>query len=139
MKFEVSPLDPSELKLCLATWKRSLRERVKLPTTAFYALAEVEIEGKILANLPLLLAARMGRVCVGWICAEPDSDGVFIRYCYVKSAYRRRGVAKHLLAGAIERLADASGDGLMYDVPVWPEYREAFDRYGLERVDGVWD
>ena len=132
-EFSISPLVPSELNLLLSSWKLSLEEHRPqgLSRASFFRLQGAVIED-ILSRYPLVLAARSlidPELVLGWIAASHSTSGAIVWHCFVKEGYRRRGIAKRLLASVRQELPS---DDVLYVSDTYQ--REAADRYA-ERVD----
>lgn len=134
----IGTLTPDEMSLCLNSWHLSLvppkgrspdpRLRAMRKSDA-HALLTVEIDA-VMARYPLRLAYRRDGVVLGWICADAADDGVTVWYVYVKSPYRRQGIGRALLRGALMHLGPLAGDGLHYRYRTHAE--PTARRYGFE-------
>lgn len=113
--YDISAMEPAEINFCLSSWKKSFREANPNVRTDAYYLAQGVVCDEILQRFPTLLAARNpDGVCLGWICAEATPDAALVvHYTYVKSPYRRLGIAKNLLSAALDAHPEA-GEAFIY-------------------------
>jgi GNAT superfamily N-acetyltransferase len=117
LSYEIARLAPSELNMVLKSWKKSYREAVPDQRTDDFYLAQGNICDAILARFPVLLTARApSGVALGWICGESTDKALVLHYANVKSAYRRNGVFKALLAALIDECPDAGPVNLLTHV-----------------------
>lgn len=95
-----------DVALIMSSWLRSHKQNGpqerKLTNTVYFS-NHVPIVRALVARCPILVAELEGvrDEALGWVCYdEPDADRFVVHYVYVKSVYRKQGVAKTLLKGA---------------------------------------
>ncbi len=113
LAYTISPVEPDELNFVLSSLKRSFREFCgELRTNDYYRLQGAVCD-ELLSRFPLVLEARNpDGVLLGWLLCEATPQAFVLHYSYVKSYARRKGVAKALLAAALDALPDA-GEALL--------------------------
>lgn len=88
---------PQHMAFITDTWMKSYRRAPEVrdvPKDIYSAGMRARVERLLKASE--VYVASAGGVYVGWSCF----DGERTHYCYVKSLYRRQGIATSLLQGA---------------------------------------
>ncbi len=94
---------PDELNLIRHDWFLSFRREMKpSPRPDIYSLGQNVIIDRLIAAFPPIVATleSVPEEVIGWACREFDRS--VTHYCYVKHAYRRRGVATVLTANTLQ-------------------------------------
>lgn len=140
--YAIAPAVSAERNFIADSWRRSLQDQPAygaMPTRGYVAFANSVIAHFIGPGGPLVLDLRdrlyiardreRPAYCYGWLLGRDLSPGHALVYLYVKSAHRRQGIARDLLATAIE----ATEDG-----PLTYAFRTRadpwFDALGMEHV-----
>jgi L-amino acid N-acyltransferase YncA len=111
LKYDIGPIQPDELNLVFNSWCKSYRDANAdtrdTPTNLYYR-GQRDVIDSILLRFPVILVARADGVALGWICGESLASGPVVHYCYVKSTYRRQGIALSLLSNLLSLLPDGA-------------------------------
>lgn len=102
---------PTEVNMVRKTWWRSMRQ--KPPLSKFPLMSDmlghedywqggVEARDRLMGSSEIRLATSPGgHTILGWACLRPEQSTVL--YVFVQELYRRRGLAKQMLADVLER------------------------------------
>lgn len=110
LRVEVGPAVPAELPFVLSSWKKSFRhapQNAPLPNSVFFDRINPEINA--LASRCDVLVARDESdplFLYGFLAYEVKKDAFAAHYVYTRHGFRRQGVAKALLAEALDRAGD---------------------------------
>lgn len=117
--YAIAPAVSAERNFIADSWRRSLQDQPAygaMPTRGYVAFANAVIcnflgTGSLLELDPrdrLYMARDKERpaYCYGWLLGRDLSPGFALVYLYVKGAHRRQGIARDLLADAIEATED---------------------------------
>lgn len=104
-----------EMPFVFASWARSYRAapaNMRMPSRAYYDWQRDVIDRCLARGASVLLARDSERpvYLYGFLCAERVGPDLVAHYCYVKRDWRGRGVARSLLAEAVERWGDGARD-----------------------------
>lgn len=107
-EFSISPLEPGELNFLLKSWKEGLAEYRPLGLTRdAYFRYQSAVCDEVMSRFPIVLCARSlleRDLVLGYIVASQVASGFVAWHCYVKAAYKRRGIARGLLSAVTARL-----------------------------------
>ena len=131
--YAVTPGASAERNLIVDTWRRSLQDApayAKVPTRG-YVFWVTDLIRHFLGTGRELSLRSSDRLYVardverptyvyGWLLCRDQRPGLALVYVYVKGPHRREGIAKELLASALE----ATEDG-----PLTYAFRTRFDRW----------
>jgi GNAT superfamily N-acetyltransferase len=118
LEYTTDKATEAELPFVFRSWCRSYRTApgsMRMPAHAFY-LWQRDVIDRILARKPLVLVARDVAHDVflyGFLVAERVGTGLVVHFCYCKRDWRGQGIARALLAEAIERIG-AGASELLY-------------------------
>lgn len=130
--YEVTPAVDADRNFIADSWRRSLQDAPaygKMPSRGYVAWINGVMrhffgEGALgLAATDRLLVARdkvRPTYVYGWLLGRDVEPGFALVYVFVKGAHRREGIAKELLAAALESASDG---------PLTFSFHTRFDRW----------
>lgn len=137
MTLDIRPVRPDELPFCYDAAKKSLRfSREYIEKSNFKAYGEINpAVNRLLPRCEVLVAADRGQLA-GFIAFLTGENELVVAYLYVKKDFRRDGVAKSLLATAIERSGvDVETADLRYVFPT-SRFAALAEAYGFDLLEG---
>lgn len=110
VRVSIGPMKGSEVGFVLSAWKKSLRQtpaNAQLPSKVFFDRANVEVD-EILAGASVLVARdeENPAFAYGFIAYETRGDDICVHWCSCRHGFRRQGLARKLLAAALEGTVD---------------------------------
>ena len=114
--YTISPAQNDERNFVADSWRRSLQDAPaysRMPTRGYVAFASSVIKNFLGHDPSFIALDKRDRLYVardderpsyfyGWLLGRDMQPGFALVFVYVKGAHRRQGVAKDLLAAAIE-------------------------------------